>query len=57
MTDASSKIDVGMLKVGDVGLLIQILVGLHCALVGIILCSVFSVGGDQCPSNPATASS
>ena len=50
MTDASSKIDVRRLKVGD--LLLKILV--HCAL----LCLVFLVlGRDQRPSNPATPSS
>ena len=47
MTDASSKIDIRRLKVGD--LLIKILV--HCAF----LCLVFLVLGRSC--NPAIASS
>ena len=50
MADASSKIDVHRLKVGD--LLIKILV--HCHLC---ITSFFSVGCDQRPSSPAMASS
>ena len=46
MTDTSSKIDVRRLKGGD--LLIKISVHYY---------SLFSVGRDQRPSSPATASS
>ena len=53
MKDARSKIDVRRLKVGELHIN-KILV--HCALLGLVFL-VLSVGRDQRPSIPATASS